>query len=101
MNFTNNNVTIYNISNDWGWYIDTENNSYINPNIYIPYKKIVTNLPSIEEEYNYHLQNYKDVENLTYEVDLKNLKNNRGELLYKIGSTLITILLTYIIFFLI
>ena len=96
---TNNNITNYNISNDWGWYVDTENNSYISPKIYIPYKKIVTNLPSIEEEYNYHLQNYKDVENLTYEFDLK---NDRRDILYKIGSTtLLMVLLTYIIFFLI
>jgi len=96
---TNNNITDYTISNDWGWYVDTENNSYINPKIYIHYKKIVTNLPSIEEEYNYHQQNYKDIENLTYEFDLK---NDRRDILYKIGSTtLLTFLLTYAIFFLI
>ena len=34
-NSNNNNINNYNISNDWGWYFDTENNSYINPNIIV------------------------------------------------------------------
>ena len=38
MNFITNNITNYNISDDWGWYVDIEDNSYINSNIYIPYK---------------------------------------------------------------
>lgn len=38
MNFITNNITNYNISDDWGWYVDIEDNSYINSNIDIPYK---------------------------------------------------------------
>lgn len=96
---------IYYISNDWGWYVDIENNSYINnPNINIYGKKKVNKLPSIKEEYNYHNQkSKKDVETLDDVFDCKgNEKNNFNQeyLMYKIGTPLITALLTYTILFL-
>lgn len=101
---TTNNITYYNISNDWGWYIDTENNSYINTNINIYRKKVLDNLASIEEEYNYHQLNYKDVESLDDIFNDKKLKKKfeQKDFIYNICSTtLITALLTYAIFFLI
>lgn len=106
-----------NICEDWGWYVDIENNNHILPTnldfiSHKPYKKInyhYNRLETIEEdEYDYYKKNYKDNE----EIELDNCfkkqssedkKSKDGEIfLYKIGSTtLITALLTYAIFFLI
>lgn len=91
----------YNISEDWGWYVDTENNLFINS--HKPYKK------EEKDEYDYYKYNYIDIEeqelNSMYkerEVNQKCEKETGQSFLYKIGSTtLITAILTYTIFFLI
>lgn len=103
---SNTSNVVYYISNDWGWYVDTENNTYINnPNINIYRKKIVNKLPSIKEEYNYHNQkSKKDIESLDDVFDCKGIKKNNFNqkyLMFKISTTLITALFTYTILFLI
>ena len=111
------NLNTYNLCEDWGWYVDTENNLLINSNLnmvynsskaYNPYKNInYSRLCKIEEdEYDYYKNNYKDIENLELELEYNNIKNEtkpqekigekierieneKGEniYLYKIGST--------------
>ena len=113
------NLNTYNIYEDWGWYVDTENNIFINSKIDIiinkPNKKMESNvkLEKIDEEkdhYDYYKNNYRDIETLELDSSYKKLEvenekknKNSGKLfLYKIGSTtLITALLTYVVFFLI
>lgn len=117
------NFNTYNLSEDWGWYVDTESNLLINSNLTMvynscnPYKNInYSRLCRIEEEdeYEYYKNNYKDIESLQLEYNYKTngikiqkkieLEFDKSENtnLYKIGSTtLITALLTYAIFFLI
>jgi len=101
-NSNNNNINNYKISNDWGWYVDTENNSHIDPYINIVRKKIVNNLSSIEEEYNYHQPNYKDIECLYDIINYKELEEksvSEKELICKIGyMTFIAAILTYAIY---
>lgn len=101
----------------WGWYVDTENNLFIDSNIidynsyhvYNPYKnKNYSKIYKIEEdEYEYYKNNYKDIEDFELEPNYyKNITSieKKPEILtlYKICSTtLITALLAYTIFFLI
>lgn len=96
-----------NLCDDWGWYIDTDENLSINTNVsmvYTPYKKMRYNvLDKVEEdEYDYYNNNNRDIENLELEYIYKNTYENSTKLnIYKIGSTtLITALITYTIFFL-
>lgn len=106
-----NSNTNNNICDDWGWYFDTEQNSYIKSTANTDHKKIIYKLSLIEDEYTYHKNNYRDIENLeldsAYEKTEKTEKtvktSNTGNIfLLRIGSTtLITALLTYAIFFLI
>lgn len=101
-NSNNNNITNYNISNDWGWFFDIENNSYINHNTNIHCKKIVNKLPSIEEEYNYYKQNHTNLKCSDFDFDYKEVEEksvSKKELICKIGSTtFITVLLAYSIY---
>ena len=87
-----------NICEDWGWYFDTELNCYISANV--NYNKILFNdLSSIEDEYNYYQQNYKDNEILDY--DKFEEKSDSGEeIMYDACSMTImaALLLTSVIF---
>jgi hypothetical protein len=105
----------YNLSEDWGWYIDIEsmkpiyqNNPEIirskNKNNIIKYR--LNRLEAIEEdEYDYYINNIKNNE---YKNDLKNIDftinetddNMKSNIITNYGSTtLITVLITYIVFF--
>lgn len=101
---------------DWGWYVDTENNLFINStkistNKY--YEKIANyklnklyNVNENIDEYDYYKKNYRDIAKIQLECCVLKSDNNENKgyqlSLYKIGSTtLITGLLTYAIFFLI
>jgi hypothetical protein len=91
------NSNTHNICDDWGWYVDIENNLLINSNksrLYIGYNN---NKLSKIEEYDYfrYIEDIEDIE------DLKSEDKN-GLSFYTIGSTtLISALLTYSILFLI
>jgi hypothetical protein len=104
----------YQLCDDWGWFIDIENEEY-GKNILLqpcrsPVKKFNSysnKLPTIEEdEYEYYQKNYKDPEEKFYKVveekegiNLKYPNKNIGILIFNISSTtLITGILTYIIF---
>lgn len=113
------NSKTYNLCEDWGWYIDIDNNSSINLKfnmiIYNTYKnKNYLKLTQIQEEkenenendceYEYYKNNYKDIEDLEYNLEnQKDVdKKSINIILYNICSTtIITALLTYVIFFII
>jgi hypothetical protein len=99
----------YNLSDDWGWYIDIESINNTTPNlVYIPNKKIslyINKLDTIEEtedEYDYYMKNQKNldemsIKNIDKDINIINLKLHY---IFNIGSTtIITALLTYLILF--
>lgn len=91
-----------NLCEDWGWFIDIESN---NSNIIIPSRKIFVKsnihfnkLHTIEEdEYDYYEKYYKNLEEQYDTNEIEPTKpSNR---ILNVGSTtLITALLTYVIF---
>lgn len=93
------NSNTHNICDDWGWYVDIENNLLINSNksrLYIGYNK----LSKIEDyDYSRYIEHLESEEESMY----KNNKEKNGLMsFYTIGSTtLISALLTYSILFLI
>jgi hypothetical protein len=106
----------YQICDDWGWFIDIESDNY-GKNILLqpcrsPIKKFnsyLHKLPKIEEdEYEYYQKNYKDPEEKIYkeeitvekhDINLKDSNKKVGNSIFNIGSTtLVTAVLTYIIF---
>lgn len=121
------NLNTYNICDDWGWFVDTDNNLLINSTIIelnVPNRKYkMMNYhynrlyPIEEDEYDYVKNNYKDIENLEMNSSYKKIERKHEKIvekiqeknssivktyLYRIGSTtIITALLTYAIFFLI
>lgn len=117
------NFNEYNISQDWGWYFDTESNSYINSNkiefiVNKPYKKLnylnnkLDKFEQEKEQHDYYKNPLMDRDNKevkSYSIYEKSeIKNEKYEkksdeiFVYKICSTtIITTLLTYIIFFMI
>jgi hypothetical protein len=116
------NLNTHNLCDDWGWYVDTENDDLlINSNKIQPntsykkfnnykfkYYKFNKLHPASEynDEYDYYKNNYRDIEQLQLEyssVKIENIEKKTSDLsLYNIGSTtLITSLLAYTIFFLI
>ena len=103
------------LCDDWGWFIDVESN-YFAGNISLqpcrsPIKKFnsyLNKLPKIEEdEYEYYQKNYKDPEEIiykeevepNYDINLKSSNKNEVNTIFNVGSTtLITAVLTYVIF---
>lgn len=109
----------YQVCDDWGWFIDIEeNNNTYTKNILYPYKatKKFNKLKTIDEyedEYDYYEKNYKDLEenydmNLTYlnkhdtnkhEMNKHEVnKNDMNKTTDIYIPTLITSLLAYVIF---
>lgn len=110
------NLKTYQLCDDWGWFIDVENNN-CSENILLqpcrsPVKKFNSHLhrlPTIEEdEYDYYQKMYRDPEDKiykeveeNYDINLKSSNKNRENknILFNVGSTtLITAVLTYVIF---
>ena len=97
------NSKAYQMSDDWGWFVDIECNDFGNNILLQPCKsskKIKYNFNKLhiieEDEYEYYHRNYKDPEE-NYTLNSKNGVNNNT--FVNVGSTtLITALLTYIIF---
>ena len=101
------NLNSYQLCDDWGWFIDIECNDNILLQPCKPGKKLKPHFNKLnvidEDEYDYYQKNYKDPEenykipNKNYDINLKTGENNT---LVNVGSTtLITALLTYVIFF--
>jgi hypothetical protein len=109
------NLKSYQLCDDWGWFIDIETNNFGENVLLQPcsrprikkFNSRVNNLPTIEEdEYEYYQKNYKDPEEILYKdvqqnyaTSLKNSKENVNNTVFNVGSTtLITAILTYVIF---
>jgi hypothetical protein len=112
----------YQLSDDWGWFIDIDEYNNCKKNVLLhPYKrsKHIDKLQTIEEdEYEYYQQNYKDLEenyDINFKSPNKNARNknarnknapnknppnkNEDNTIFNVCSTtLITVLLTYVIF---
>jgi hypothetical protein len=100
-------LTCYNLSDDWGWYIDIESS---NP-VYQTRKdhvkisnKYYNKLETIEEdEYDYYINIQKNLDdissnNIDINIEQKNLEYVKQIL--NVGSTtMLTAMLTYIIFY--
>lgn len=112
------NINIYyEMCDDWGWFIDIENNNFSENTLLQPFRPRIKKfnsyshkLPTIEEddEYEYYKKIYKNSEE-NYDINLnpsnrnkENSINENGKInrnVFNIGSTtLITAVLTYIIF---
>ena len=105
-------LTYNNLSDDWGWYIDIDIEivkpiKYIKTNLEVnSYKKFnqySNRLDTIQEdEYDYYMNNQKNLDDtmVTYINKKTEDKSYLSKNLFNIGSTtMITALLTYIIFF--
>lgn len=102
----------YNLSEDWGWYIDIESMKpiyQINTEIIRnknKNKKINYNLnrlePIEEDEYDYYINNIKNIEynkNIDFAINETD-DNMKSNIITNYGSTtLITVLITYFVFF--
>lgn len=104
------NSNTYNLGEDWGWYFDTENDCYINNSTTTQ----VYNIKKIDKKINYYINKMDPIEEQDeyYDEELdpeyycikinKNTDKKNDISLYKISSTtIITLLLTYTIFFVI
>jgi hypothetical protein len=103
------------ICDDWGWYIDTDNNSFVSSTKFHPnkhyknlnnYKLKLYTVNEDVDEYDYYKNNYRDIEKIQLDCSNKKMEKNEKSgyqiSLYNISSTtIITALLTYTIFFLI
>ncbi len=104
--------TCYNLSEDWGWYVDVEN---MNPNyqtkkefVIIPHRKFNIHYnklePIEEEEYEYYLEKQKNLDDLLINKNDENIDDNKqnivaDNLIKFTSTTMITALMTYIIFY--
>ena len=101
-------LTYYNLSEDWGWYIDIESS---NP-VYQTRKDHVkmsnqyyNKLETIEEEdeYDYYINIQKNLDDISSKnIDINIEQNNREYVkqIFNVGSTtMLTAMLTYIIFY--
>lgn len=102
----------HSLSDDWGWYVDIESLKYDTQSMTDVVKinnknKYHNKLETIDEddEYNYYVDNQKNLEELNEleKIDEKHIEKRNIYLLknlFKISSTtMITALLTYVIFF--
>jgi hypothetical protein len=103
------------LCDEWGWFIDIETDNYGENILLQPcsrprikkFNSCVNNLPTIEEdEFEYYQKNYKDPEEIiykevqqNYDINLKKSKQKLNNTIFNVGSTtLITAVLTYIVF---
>jgi hypothetical protein len=106
----------YNLSDDWGWYVDIEN---INPNyqtktdfVRMPQKRNVhfnrleTIIEHQDEEYQYHFDKQKILDDIFMIENNENINENTENQKYitknilKISSTtMITAVITYVLFY--
>jgi len=104
-------LTCYNLSEDWGWYIDIESSNPVyqfrTDFVKIPCKKFnphYNKLETIEEdEYDYYINNQKNLDDISSKnIDVNIEPNNQDYIkkIFNVGSTtMITALLTYIVFY--
>ena len=104
--------TCYNLTEDWGWYVDIEN---MNP-IYqtrkefakIPHRNFKTHYNKLElieeDEYEYYLDKQKNLDDLLINKNNENISDNKqnniaDNLINFTSTTMVTALVTYIVFY--
>lgn len=99
--------TYYNLSDEWGWYVDIESMKPIyqlNPVYVITQNKKINyhfnKLETIEEdEYEYFIDNQKNVDQLEFK-NINDTITSQTKYIFSIGSTaMITAVFTFVIFF--
>lgn len=100
-------LSCYNLSDDWGWYVDIESSNYVHQTrkYCANFKQRHNKLEVIEEddEYEYYLNNQQNLDdmsskNIDVDIDIYNIEYVKQ--IYNIGSTMmISVLVTYIIFY--
>ena len=101
------NVTYNNLSDDWGWFVDIENRQYTHQNkednLKIQNTKYYNRLETIEEAEKEQEEEKEDDFNLGNKKKPYDKEINRiSKKIFNIGSTtIITVLMTYIVFCLI
>jgi hypothetical protein len=99
------------ICDDWGWYIDTDNNSFVSSTKFHPnkhyknlnnYKLKLYTVNEDVDEYDYYKNNYRDIEKIQLDCSNKKMEKNEKSgyqiSLYNIRSTtIITPLLTFLV----
>ncbi len=64
-------LTIYNLTDDWGWFVDTENPQPI-------YQNKIDIIKNNNKKFNYHLNKLEPIEEDEYDYYMKNkAKNNK------------------------
>jgi hypothetical protein len=104
--------TCYNLTEDWGWYVDIENMNPIYQTrkefIIIPHRKFNINYnklePIEEDEYEYYLDKQKNLDDLLINKNDENIGDNKqnnitDNLIKFTSTTMITALVTYIVFY--
>lgn len=100
----------YDLCDDWGWYVDIESTKPCfqikTEFVKVRNKKLnqhLNNLHTIieEDEYDYYMNNQKNIETIELNMDLKKYETIKTcNMVVNIGSTtIITALLTYMLFF--
>jgi len=98
-------LSCYNLSEDWGWYIDIETSNPVYQTMSIQKNnKFYKKLDTIEEdEYDYYVNNQKNVDDISSKsisINIEQSNRDYVKQIFNIGSTtMITISLTYIIFY--
>jgi hypothetical protein len=99
-----------NLSEDWGWYIDIESSNPVyqirTDFVKIPLKKIKQHYKLetiVEDEYDFYLNNQKNLDDISLNNTDINIEHNNQQYvkqLFNVGSTtMLTALLTYMIFY--
>jgi hypothetical protein len=98
------NIEEYRISDDWGWFVDTENQKPIEK--IVKYNKNKLNRIDDNDEYEYYINNKKSICNIDYLINDDKLKTtcrtcsskNMECLIEVCSKTIFGILLTYMIY---
>jgi hypothetical protein len=98
-----------NLCEDWGWYIDIENTNHLTNNIranftHISNKKFSLHLnkldtiEEVEDQYDYYIKTYNSLDEES--IDKNNKKDNfQIYNIVNIHSIIITVSITYVLFF--
>jgi hypothetical protein len=100
-------LTYYNLSEDWGWYIDIESSNPVcqtrKDHVKIP-NRYYNKLETIEEdEYDYYIniqKNLDDISSNNIDINIEHDNLEYVKQIFNVGSTtMLTAMLTYIIFY--
>jgi hypothetical protein len=103
-------INSQNLCDDWGWYVDIENTNHLTNNItsnfvhtstknFSLYLNKLNTIEEFDDEYDYYIKNHKHIDEEVIDERILNEKLKPNNLFIIGSKTMITVLLTYIIFF--